>query len=265
MSKIEPTIGQGRHVTFSLTPHSTTKFAHLQFYEFGAFQSISASLDIWGFNNTLTPLPVTLELFAHDLTSDWTHGSRYEGIILAPNQSTEIVTELECPCPPHTTPATDYDQGENDTRPRPTTSHTVVVSARLLDANTNVSLAHTSDWPQPYKYLDFSPDSYDPGLSVKVDGDEVKLRAKRPVKCVVISVADTLTNMEDDKGDDEVEKELAKLNFRDGLSDAFGDGVKWSDNAMDLVPGDDLVVVAKGLRGRRVRIAYLGREEGYVI
>lgn len=37
-----------------------------------------------------------------------------------------------------------------------------------------------------------------------------------------------------------------------------GDDVKWSDQAIDLVPGDPQVVNAVGLNGRPVKARYLG-------
>ncbi|KAF7333055.1 hypothetical protein MVEN_02412100 [Mycena venus] len=46
---------------------------------------------------------------------------------------------------------------------------------------------------------------------------------------------------------------------------AIGDGadVKWSDNSLDIMPGDPQVVVTKGLDGRAVGIAFLGKEKAY--
>ena len=41
--------------------------------------------------------------------------------------------------------------------------------------------------------------------------------------------------------------------------DAEGEeNVKWSDQAIDLVPGDEQVVLAWGLNGRAVKARYLG-------
>lgn len=37
-----------------------------------------------------------------------------------------------------------------------------------------------------------------------------------------------------------------------------GDDVSWSDQAIDLVPGDDQTVKAIGLNGRQVQARYLG-------
>jgi beta-mannosidase len=39
-----------------------------------------------------------------------------------------------------------------------------------------------------------------------------------------------------------------------------GETVKWSDQAIDLVPNDPQTITAKGLAGRDVRVRYLGDE-----
>ena len=40
--------------------------------------------------------------------------------------------------------------------------------------------------------------------------------------------------------------------------DVDGDDVKWSDQAIDLVPGDPQIVKGLGLNGRTVKARYLG-------
>lgn len=42
------------------------------------------------------------------------------------------------------------------------------------------------------------------------------------------------------------------------ILDVEGEDVKWSDQAIDLVPGDEQVVKASGLKGRSVKARYLG-------
>lgn len=87
--------------------------------------------------------------------------------------------------------------------PATTRSHSVVVGARLIDARTGDVLARFADWPQPYRYLDFP----DPGLRLTVERDNVLIEVARPAKGLVLSI--------------------------DG-----GDEVGWSDNALDVMPGD---------------------------
>lgn len=104
-----------------------------------------------------------------------------------------------------------------------------VVQALLWDAATGVLVARETDWPQPFKHYTFP----DRGLEVAVEwiDDETKedarirVCAKKPVKGLVFG-------------------EL--------------DGVVLSDNCIDVVPGDEQVVLASGLKGRQVQWRYYG-------
>lgn len=101
--------------------------------------------------------------------------------------------------------------------PRP-----IVVQARLLDRDSSgkaTVLARYSSWPEPFKFLTFP--KYD--LKTKVNGDEVTLKTDKPIKGIVLDVEGDVEECE------------------------------WSDQAIDLMPGDEQVVVAKGLGGRRVK------------
>jgi beta-mannosidase len=184
-----------------------------QFYEFGAFTSVSATIEVWGTNSRLEEKKVSCELTCFHLESEWTHVEKHE-VTLLPNQSTEI---LKIPCP-HPKPGSD---------PLSTPSYSVIVSARLLDLTDGAVIARYVDWPQPFKFTDFP----DPKLDIKVDGEDVIIEAKYPVKGLVLSV------------------------------DEAGEEVKWSDNALDLVPGDVQKVRAKGLKGRKIKVAHLGEEK----
>lgn len=103
---------------------------------------------------------------------------------------------------------------------------TIIVSARLLDSNGAV-LGRYSNWPEPFKYISF-PEIKDLGLSITVgsDGESVELSTRKPIKGIVLDVE--------------------------------GDTAKWSDQAIDLVPGDPQVVRAVGLKGRKVKARFLG-------
>ncbi|KIK65310.1 glycoside hydrolase family 2 protein [Collybiopsis luxurians FD-317 M1] len=105
----------------------------------------------------------------------------------------------------------------------------IIVSVRVLDEDGTV-LARYSNWltrsrPEPFKFIDFPKDV---GLKVELssDGESVKLSSKRPVKGIILDVQ--------------------------------GEDVKWGDQAIDLIPGDDQVVKAIGLKGRDVQARYLG-------
>jgi beta-mannosidase len=94
----------------------------------------------------------------------------------------------------------------------------VVQAARLLTGGT--VLARTSLWPEPLKYLTLP----DPEIRVTRRGERLLVTAKRPAKGVVL---------------------------------AAGDGVRWSDNMLDLQPDDEQVIEAKGLADATVTIRRL--------
>jgi beta-mannosidase len=96
-------------------------------------------------------------------------------------------------------------------------------------------VARDVDWPQPFKYLDFS----DRGIDVReieqsssVDNGrgqrQVAISARKPVKCLVFEERD---------------------------------GVIVSDSAIDIVPGDDQIVEIDGLKAgdSLLRWKYLGQ------
>ncbi|THH11707.1 hypothetical protein EW145_g452 [Phellinidium pouzarii] len=101
----------------------------------------------------------------------------------------------------------------------------IVVSARILDGD--AVLSRYSNWPEPFKYIHF-PSVEEAGLRVTLagDGETIELSCKKPIKGIVL--------------------------------DVDGDDVKWSDQAIDLVPGDSQKVKALGLNGRTVKARYLG-------
>lgn len=185
---------------------------------------------------------VVVELEFCDLYSSWrtTHTFANNVVTLAPNSSTEILSKLEIPEPPLIEPPPPYATGTDLVR-----SYSVVAAVRLRDPSQgNEIIARISDWPQPYRLLEFDK----PGTKlidhkVLFDGvcPQVRLIAiSKPVKCVVLSV-----DYDQSKGDGE----------------GFGDAVKWSDNGIDLVPGDERIILARGLKREwSVRLSYLGGE-----
>jgi beta-mannosidase len=82
--------------------------------------------------------------------------------------------------------------------------------------------------PEPFKFIHF-PSVEAVGLKVTVeeDGETVRLETKKPIKGIVLDV----------EGEEDV---------------------KWSDQAVDLVPGDPQTVRARGLNGRAVKVRFLG-------
>ncbi|TEB30224.1 beta-mannosidase [Coprinellus micaceus] len=103
---------------------------------------------------------------------------------------------------------------------------TIIVSARLLGEDGSV-LARYSNWPEPFKFIHFPPlDIVDLQITVILDGETIKLETKKPIKGIIL--------------------------------DVDGDEVKWSDQAIDLAPGDPQTVKAVGLNGRTVKARFLG-------
>jgi beta-mannosidase len=95
----------------------------------------------------------------------------------------------------------------------------LVLGARLLRDGKVV--ARAALWPEPFKY--FNPP--DPQIETqRLYGERIALRATRPVKGVLLAAA--------------------------------GD-VAWSDNFLDLLPGDEQIVAAHGLGDAPLRIQWL--------
>lgn len=132
----------------------------------------------------------------------------------------------------------------------------IIVSAKILDHNSGDVLARYANWyvfnrlvvvhqaygreffftfprPEPFKYIHF-PSPAEVGLKISTSSSkkhegaaEVRLSCDLPIKGIVL--------------------------------DAEGDAdVKWGDQAIDLVPGDEQIVLALGLDGREVKARYLG-------
>jgi len=120
---------------------------------------------------------------------------------------------------------------------------TTVIAASLTDADTGEQLARWVDWPEPLKLVHFSKT---PNVVAKItnsksssgDTDTITLTASTPIKGVVLSVP-----------------------ISEGGSDAV-----WSDNFIDLVPGEEIYVQATGLKGRKIEMRWLcdwENEEGF--
>jgi beta-mannosidase len=211
---------------------------HTQFYEFGAFQSTGATIDVWATNSTLQSRHAMLELRFVDLhTGEDTHPALVQPAALAPNASTELITAAQLP-------------RSTGAEGAVAAGSTTVIVARLLDAETQDVIARTADWPQPFAAVAFPAD---PGVRVSLisngDGDEVHVTATRPVKALVLGVQD--------------DDEKAPWSWDDGQWEARM--VKWSDNALDIVPGEEQVVRVEGRHGRSVTVAHMGSEQARVV
>ena len=81
--------------------------------------------------------------------------------------------------------------------------------------------------PEPFKFIEF-PEVKDLGLKIVAapDGKSVELSALKPIKGIVLDVE--------------------------------GEYAQFSDQAIDLAPGDPQVVQVIGLNGRQVKARFLG-------
>ncbi|KAF9890331.1 hypothetical protein FE257_005997 [Aspergillus nanangensis] len=111
-----------------------------------------------------------------------------------------------------------------------TESSYIVLSATLHDPVTGKEVARKVSWPEPYRYLNLPAEST---ANVTVAGDTATIVCgSYPLKGVFAHVA------EDD-----------------------GDDPDWEDNMYDLMPGETIVLVGKGLNGREVRLRHLANVE----
>jgi len=105
-------------------------------------------------------------------------------------------------------------------------SKPLVVSARLLHGNS--VLARSCSWPEPFKFLRFPPvESL--GLEVKMGqgGESITLSSKKPIKGIIL--------------------------------DVDGADVEFSDQAIDLVPGDPQTIQALNLQSvQNLKVRHLG-------
>ncbi|KAJ7276352.1 beta-mannosidase [Mycena haematopus] len=170
--------------------------------------TIKTVLEIWGTNSTLVDRKVTLEVTSFDLQSDCWRDKWSKEIVLKANSSTEV------------------HSGALPGQPiRSKTSQVpkvIIVSARLIAEGGEV-LARYSNWPEPFKFINFPADTE---VKATVDGESVTLSTNRPIKGMILDVE--------------------------------GSEVEWSDQAIDLVPDDPQTVQAIGLNGREIKLRYLG-------
>ncbi|GCE26059.1 beta-mannosidase [Dictyobacter alpinus] len=97
----------------------------------------------------------------------------------------------------------------------------VVLQARLL--KDGVVLSRATLWNEPYKYLTLS----DPELSIeRIDATTVSISATRPVKGVWLDA---------------------------------GPNLKWSDNMLDIIPGDTQTIVIQGTPEHDLQIRWLDK------
>jgi beta-mannosidase len=217
----------------SYTPHFLTITP--QFYEFGAFQSRTATIEVWGTNSTLSSQELTLDIQYYDLLSNW-RSHEEQAVTLFPNQTTELLSKL---CPHRG--LTDKDIA--------CPSSSVIVQVRLIEPSSKKVVARYSDWPQPLRYIDFP----DPELRItRISGtgneSQIEVSVKQPAKCVVLSIRE----------------DVQEGSYKD--DDKWGESVKWEDNGLDLFPGDQRVMECHSLgKGMEIWAAYMGQEKAFKV
>lgn len=153
--------------------------------------------DLWAVNGTTAGVEAEIELRTWTLTGDMVAMEKLS-VSLAPDRATELGPF-------------GFDPGAS-----------LIFDARLIQEERVV--ARASLWPEPLKYLTLP----DPVIVLDlVSPEELRIRAARPAKGVVLSA---------------------------------GDGVAWSDNYLDLMPGDEQMIHAPGLAEKPVSLRWLGME-----
>ncbi|KIM26256.1 glycoside hydrolase family 2 protein [Serendipita vermifera MAFF 305830] len=209
--------------TVGMTRKAVKKFAS---QDSVAYFTISSVLEIWGTNAQSSEKKVCLELHAFDVEAGTPVSFTAEGwndgkkeVTLAPNASTEL---WKGPTP-----------GIVDVHVEGMRSKPIVVQARLVDVDTKVVLARYSNWPEPFKYIHF-PTPAEVNLKIvptvtnsgELQSATLSISVDRPIKGLVLDVE--------------------------------GPWAKFSDQAIDMFPGDTQIVGVIGLDGRDVKARYLG-------
>ncbi|KAG8803598.1 hypothetical protein FRC17_006157 [Serendipita sp. 399] len=190
-----------------------------------AYFTISSVLEVWATNSHAESKKVKFEVHAFDVEAGAVVDVTAEGIAggkevaLAPNSTTELWKGQ--------TPGID-DVHVDGLRSKP-----IVIQARLVDVDTGVVLARYCNWPEPFKYIHF-PTKEQVNLkivpTVASDGPlgstSLTITVDRPIKGLILDVE--------------------------------GPWAKFSDQAIDMFPGDTQVVGVIGLEGREVKARYLG-------
>jgi beta-mannosidase len=147
-------------------------------------------MDVWATNSSTTAIQCLLEISAYDLESDWSWtSSENEIFVLQPNSSTELRAAVPVP-------SADSEKAAGKT----VQSGSVVVEARLLAVNSvdeaaqgvRTVVARISDWPQPYKFIDFARLASDAEVSAEIttsgDQSHITLSSTRPIKCLTLEL-----------------------------------------------------------------------------
>lgn len=160
--------------------------------------------DVWAVNGTLKDFHAQIEVRLYDIATGVLREEKCMGVQALPsNRTTELLEDLSV-----------------DER--------TAVQAIMKDARDGHVIARASDWPQPLKYVTLSAS---PGVTVSVLDGKLEIRAKVPVKGVVVSA------VPDDRD------------------------VGFEDNGVDVFPDDVYTIHARGLaKDDKVEVRYYGSD-----
>ncbi|KAK5189616.1 hypothetical protein LTR99_006149 [Exophiala xenobiotica] len=190
-------------------------------------ESFRPKFQIFAHNTTARQVEAVLELKAYDLlTGEWTDAGpdARRDVSLTAGYNTEL--------------------GVLEPQDSWTEESLIVLEARLVDRETEKPLARMVNWPEPFRYLHWPADtnvtvSVQKAVDDTIVGDVqfedvVTVMANHPVKGLWLEPVYNRT---------EEESEPEPL---------------WQDNMLDLMPGREIKVLVKGLRGRPVKVKFLG-------
>jgi beta-mannosidase len=199
---------------------------------------------------------VYYEIRFWDLASSWrqelvvpegaTGGVSSPTEILDPNGSTEIISRRT----PHrfsqdTSSNWTLEEGEV------TPCSTVIINVKMRDADTREILARCTDWPMPFRYIDFPDPELRVSYGIWEGEEELLIVVEKPIKCLVLSIRDSLPAV-------------------NAAPDTFGtQEVSWEDNGVDIWPGEHRTIGCNGLAvGKRRRAlwgCWMGCEKGRLL
>jgi beta-mannosidase len=190
-------------------------------------ESYRPKFQIFAHNTTTRPVEALLELKAYDfLAGKWTDAGpdARRKVTLAAGYNTEL--------------------GALEPQDAWTEESLIILEARLVDPVTDKTLARMVNWPEPFRYLKWPAGTKVTTSVEKASGntlvDEVQFED------VVTAVANHPI------------KGLWLEPVYDGTEEESEPEPLWEDNMLDLMPGREIKVLVKGLRGRPVKVKFLG-------
>ena len=224
------------------------------------------SASAWASNTTTAPVDVDFVLEAFDLHDPTFQWKENKSISLTPNTSTEL---WEGAVPGQVALTNPSEQ------PR-----IIVLAAKVVDKQ-GLVLSRNANWyvpvlalldfavqhpltnidvlmlssirPEPYKYIAF-PTPAELGLTVTTS-TPTNSDLTSIVQTTYVSSSKKLLDLETAT----LVKLSSKLPIKGVVLDVDGEAdARWSDQAIDLIPGDEQMLLAWGLEGRKISPRYLG-------